>query len=462
MGKRLYTAPTKECYDSKCAKAPLYYGAHCVYVQRIPAGVTRDELSAFLLLRLNRAFSKEFAQQNVDPSITKITFHCCSYGHNSVSEAVVEFEDIKCSEFALNLKKTQLRNQIMEIRPFQRRLLAYHISLDATAEEIGKKIQQRLGVAFPKIFLHSPNISVSLVHTSRSRKNFQEAILEFDDVKTVDFVLRLNTVVLRGEDLLFKASFRDHDSQPDSPRNFADSPNKRQRCSTKEEIMGNPGSQPKQRDRVWNTPFDDEKETRKIGRDDWASKYRAVLAENVSLKKTLSHIQDQNTSLLIKLKNTEHAENEASSRLLELEEDLRSEVDGGTMKQLELEQELQILQKSQQEMERVAKEATTKNHELEASLSAKQQNLEQSYHVDSDLPILRSQLRDSERRFLELTRCFTEQSKAFAQERKDYRDEVNRERTRSEALERELKELRSPLVDLSAGPTVSTVKEEHD
>jgi hypothetical protein len=463
MSKGQFSTLGKESYDSRCAKRSLYYKSHCVYVRRIAAGVTTDELEAFLLLRLNRAFSKDFSQRNIDPSIKNITFHCSSYDQHSLLEAVVEFEDIKCSEFALNLKSTQLRNQIMEIRPFSRRLFVYPISLDVTAEELGKKFQERLCIAFPHVFPHSPNISVSFVSQSRSRKHFKEAIVEFDDLKTVDFVLRLNTVVLRGGDLFIKAAFKTHDAQPQ----HGTSRNKRQRCLSQEEVItsSHTGPTPKQHDRDWNNAVDDGNETWnfQVDQSNLATNYRALLVENVSMKNTISQLKERNESLQIRIKNAEQAENEASSRIMELEVDLRSASEGGTMKQLELEQHIETLQKSLEEMERVANEAKTKNCELEAARSAKkQQDLDQSKRGDCETQVLRSQLRDSERRFLELTQCFTEQSKTFAQERRGFRDELNRERTRSESLERKWKELRSPHVDLREGPTVPTVKEEHD
>jgi hypothetical protein len=121
MSVRRCTTQGKQRYVS-CSKDTLYPSndSHCVYVRRIAAGVTKDELESFLLLRLNMLFSKDFSQREIDPRIKNIKFHC---SQNSLQEAVVEFKDYRCSEFALNLKIADLRNQIMEIRPFQRRLV---------------------------------------------------------------------------------------------------------------------------------------------------------------------------------------------------------------------------------------------------------------------------------------------------------------------------------------------------
>jgi hypothetical protein len=452
----------KESYSSMCARAPNTY---CVFIRRIDAGVTTDELESFLLLRLNRSFSKEFSQRVVDSSIKNIKLYCSSNNQNSLMEAVIEFKDNRCSAFALNLRKTQLRNQIMEIRPIHRRLFVYNIPLDATAPEVAKKIQDRLCLAFSKKFSHTPSISVSFVESSLARNNFQAATMEFDNIETADFVLRLRPVVLRGEVLSIKPSFKNYDAKPDSLCHNGDLPNKRQRCTSKEEIIGSTGCALKHHERNWKNPVDDDEETIDVGidRNNLATKYRSLVAENVAIEKTLSHLQEENESLVSKIKKSEQAERESSSRLLELEEDLRLAVDDGTVKQLELEREVEKLQKAQKEMERLANEAISTNHELEVALSVKKQHdMDQSKIGDSEIHILRSQLRDSERRFLELTQCFTEQSRAFAQERREFRDEVNRERTRSETLESKLKELRSPHVDLSVGPTVPTVKEERD
>jgi len=119
-------------------------------------------------------------------------------------------------------------------------------------------------------------------------------------------------------------------------------------------------------------------------------------------------------------------------------------------KQAKLEKEVETLQNEKQALERSLNQALLKREELEAASKPGQ----------SEIQHLRSQLRDSERRFLELTQCFTEQSKSFAQERRDFREELRQEKARVEVLEKELRDLRNAPLQHNRVPAILTVKEE--
>lgn len=436
------------------------YTSPVVYIRQISSGVTKEQLESFLILRLNRAFEPEFLRLGIQPRIQKVDFQVSS-NRNSTLEAVVVFEDARCSRLALNLKKTQLRNQIMEICPCYMKLVVSRVPLDVTVEELGKKLQERLCVAFPTIYHYAPNIK-NVFYTSESdhQNSFQEAIVEFEDVSIIEHIMRLHTIILRGQDLDIQVEYGcDSPTEDGNTGDRHNMKNKKQPHLPKEKCyketyskqlkeLSDEDTKAIENDKTYDSVMDP---------DELVAKYRAILAENAKIKANLSCLQGENESLQLQAAKAVQEAANAVSKQAELEDALKRAADDAVTKQVKLEKEVETLQNQKLALVRSLNQTVSKREELEAVLKPGQQEGGQS-----EIQHLRSQLRDTERRFVELTQCFTEQSKSFAQERRDFREELRQEKARVEALEKELRDLRNAPPQHNPVPAILTVKEEQD